>query len=133
MQVKLKEYFLDNKVRFLTSLHSPVSISKKELAFDEAQFGIDTIDIYVSLCFTYFIQNGLLDWKRLCNFTSYHQAECLGLNKGKIEGGYDAELIVFDEKSKKIINNQYSLYQNEEICGVITHSIINGKIITSDN
>ncbi|WP_291950748.1 amidohydrolase family protein [Campylobacter sp.] len=133
MQVKLKEYFLDNKVRFLTSLHSPVSISKKELAFDEAQFGIDTIDIYVSLCFTYFIQNGLLDWKRLCNFTSYHQAKFLGLNKGKIEVGYDADLIVFDEKSKKIINNQYSLYQNEEICGVITHSIINGKIITSDN
>ncbi|TWO27189.1 amidohydrolase family protein [Campylobacter insulaenigrae] len=132
-QTKLKEYFLDYKIKFLTSLHSPISISKKNLAFDEAKFGVDAIDMYVSLCFTYFVQNNLLSWKKLCDFTSYNQAKFLGLNKGKIAIGYDADFIIFDEKYKKIIDNEYSLYHNEEICGIVTHSVINGEIIKLNN
>ncbi|VEJ07450.1 dihydroorotase [Campylobacter lari] len=112
------------KITFLTSLHTP---SKKDLAFDEADFGVNAIAMYMSLCFTYLIKENVLTWKELCDFTSYNQAQFLGLNKGKIESGFDADLVVFDENYSF---NGEGLYINDILQGKVEKSFIAGKVFS---
>ncbi|EAJ1254467.1 metal-dependent hydrolase [Campylobacter lari] len=121
----LKKMLQDKKITFLSSLHSPSS--KKDLAFDEADFGINAISIYMSLCFTYLIKEGVLTWKELCEFSSYNQAQFLGLNKGKIEIGFDADLVVFDENTSF---KGKDLYQNDELKGKVCKHLIGGKVFS---
>ncbi|AJD02264.1 dihydroorotase, subgroup IIa [Campylobacter lari] len=113
------------KITFLTSLHTPST--KKDLAFDEADFGVNAIAMYMSLCFTYLIKENVLTWKELCDFTSYNQAQFLGLNKGKVESGFDADLVVFDENYSF---NGEGLYINDILQGKVEKSFIAGKVFS---
>ncbi|MBT0828188.1 metal-dependent hydrolase [Campylobacter lari] len=123
--VSLKKLLQDKKITFLSSLHTPST--KKDLAFDEADFGVNAIAIYMSLCFTYLVKEGILTWKELCGFTSYNQAQFLGLNKGKIELGFDADLVVFDEK---LSFKGEGLYANDILQGKVEKSFIAGKVFS---
>ncbi|WP_139470883.1 metal-dependent hydrolase [Campylobacter armoricus] len=114
----------NGNITFLTSLHTPSS--RKDLAFDEADFGINAIAMYMSLCFN-LVKEGFLTWKELCDFTSYNQAQFLGLNKGKIEIGYDADLVVFDENTSY---NGKDLYKNDTLEGKVIKHFIKGKVFS---
>ncbi|EAI5466958.1 metal-dependent hydrolase [Campylobacter lari] len=121
----LKKLLQDKKITFLSSLHTPST--KKDLAFDEADFGINAIAMYMSLCFTYLVKEGILTWKELCDFTSYNQAQFLGLNKGKIELGFDADLVVFEEN---LSFKGEGLYANDTLQGKVEKSFIAGKVFS---
>ncbi|EAK0822903.1 metal-dependent hydrolase [Campylobacter lari] len=123
--ISLKKLLQNKKITFLSSLHTPST--KKDLAFDEADFGVNAIAMYMSLCFTYLVKEGILTWEELCDFTSYNQAQFLGLNKGKIELGFDADLVVFDEK---LSFNGEGLYVNDILQGKVEKSFIAGKVFS---
>ncbi|AJC85132.1 dihydroorotase, subgroup IIa [Campylobacter peloridis] len=121
----LQKMLKNQEISFLSSLHSPKT--NKNLAFDEAGFGIDSINSYASLCFTYFVDNKILNWRELCDLTSFNQAKFLGLNKGKIEVGYDADLIIFDEN---ISTKGKGLYKNDTLKGKVKKHLINGEVFS---
>ncbi|TKX31392.1 metal-dependent hydrolase [Campylobacter aviculae] len=124
----LKEFLKEGKIQFLTSMHSPKSAYLKELAFDEAAFGIDGISDFISLCYTFFIKDGFLTWKELCNFTSKNPNEFLGLNAGVIEVGKDANLVLIDENEKNSTPKSL-LYKNDKLFGKIKMHMIKGRIL----
>ncbi|AJC86676.1 dihydroorotase, subgroup IIa [Campylobacter sp. RM16704] len=121
----LKKMLQDKKITFLTSMHTPST--KKDLAFDEADFGINAIAMHMSLCFTYLVKESVLTWKELCDLASYNQAQFLGLNKGKIEIGFDADFAVFDENHSF---NGEGLYVNNILQGRVEKSFIAGKVFS---
>ncbi|MBZ7963660.1 metal-dependent hydrolase [Campylobacter sp. 2457A] len=121
----LRTFLKEGKIQFLTSMHSPKSSSLKDLAFDEAAFGIDGISDFISLCYTFFIKNGFLTWKELCNFTSKNPSELLGLNAGVIEVGKDANLILVDE-NEEISTPKSPLYNNDKLFAKVKMHIIKG-------
>ncbi len=88
------------KIKFLSSLHSPKSITHKDVAFDDAGFGIDALGDYISLCYSFLVRGGDFSWQEVCEFASFNQAEFLGLNAGKIELGREANFVLFDENSR---------------------------------
>ena len=62
------------------------------------------------------------------------------MNKGKVDVGYDADLTVVDLNKEFRISNdwiksrsQWSPYDNLKIKGMPIHTIINGKIVMSEN
>ncbi|TKX34282.1 metal-dependent hydrolase [Campylobacter taeniopygiae] len=121
----LRTFLKEGKIQFLTSMHSPKSSSLKDLAFDEAAFGIDGISDFISLCYTFFIKNSFLTWKELCNFTSKNASELLGLNAGVIEVGKDANLILVDE-NEEISTPKSPLYNNDKLFAKVKMHIIKG-------
>ncbi|MBZ7935271.1 metal-dependent hydrolase [Campylobacter sp. B0100352/1] len=121
----LRTFLKEGKIQFLTSMHSPKSSSLKDLAFDEAAFGIDGISDFISLCYTFFIKNSFLTWKELCNFTSKNPSELLGLNAGVIEVGKDANLILVDE-NEEISTPKSPLYNNDKLFAKVKMHIIKG-------
>ncbi|TQR34595.1 dihydroorotase [Campylobacter sp. MIT 99-7217] len=122
----LKNALKEGKISFLSSLHSPKSLSLKDLAFDEAAYGIHSICEFISLCYSFLIKDKFMTWQELCKFTSLNPSEFLGLNSGKIEEGRLANLVLFDENaSLKAPKN--SLYANDELKGVVKAHFIKGE------
>ncbi|HHW4059471.1 TPA: metal-dependent hydrolase [Campylobacter coli] len=124
----LKQALKQEKIDFLSSLHSPKSISLKDLAFDEAAFGIHSICEFMSLCYTFLIKEGLLTWQNLCKVTSQNPSEFLGLNSGIIEVGKEANLVLFDE-NEEISAPKSSLYANDKLFGKVKLHLVKGEKI----
>lgn len=123
LQKSLKE----GKIHFLSAMHSPKSISLKDLAFDEAAFGIHSVSEYVSLCATFLVRSGLLSWRELCEYASFNGSRFLGLNSGRIAVGLDADLIVLDENAK-INPHPHCLYAKDELFGELKFHILGGEL-----
>ncbi|EAI2971525.1 metal-dependent hydrolase, partial [Campylobacter coli] len=121
----LKQALKQEKIDFLSSLHSAKSISLKDLAFDEAAFGIHSICEFMSLCYTFLIKEGLLTWQNLCKVTSQNPSEFLGLNSGIIEVGKEANLVLFDE-NEEISAPKSSLYANDKLFGKVKLHLVKG-------
>ncbi|EAJ3180432.1 metal-dependent hydrolase [Campylobacter coli] len=124
----LKQALKQQKIDFLSSLHSAKSISLKDLAFDEAAFGIHSICEFMSLCYTFLIKEGLLTWQNLCKVTSQNPSEFLGLNSGIIEVGKEANLVLFDE-NEEISAPKSSLYANDKLFGKVKLHLVKGEKI----
>ena len=121
---------VDGNVDILTSAHSPKSVLHKDVAFENAAFGIGCIEEYLSLCYTYLVKNGSISMKRLEELTSLKPAELLGsLDIGKVEAGYRADLVIFDEKKSFIVEDKTSLYYKDELYGKVITVIKDGAVV----
>ncbi|EOC7418772.1 amidohydrolase family protein [Campylobacter upsaliensis] len=116
------------KIRFLSAMHCPKSSNLKDLAFDEAAFGIRSICEYVSLCYSFLVQNDFISWEKLCEATSLNPAKFLKLNSGEIKEGKEANLILFDENvsTKAPLN---SLYSKDTLKGEVKHHLLKGEFV----
>ena len=116
------------KIRFLSAMHCPKSSNLKDLAFDEAAFGIHSICEYVSLCYNFLVQNDFISWEKLCEATSLNPAKFLKLNSGEIKEGKEANLILFDENvsTKAPLN---SLYSKDTLKGEVKHHLLKGEFV----
>lgn len=114
------------RIKFLSALHSPKSITHKDLAFDEASFGVDSLDEYMSLCSTFLVQKGVLDWRSLCELASLNSARFLGLKGGEIKEGAPANFVLFDEQAS-FQTSANSLYAKDKLKGAIQAHFLNGE------
>lgn len=127
----LKELAKGN-VDVLTSAHSPMSVGFKDVAFENAEFGIGSIEEYLSLCYTHLVKSDIIDMKRLVELVSSNPASIIELeNVGKIEVGYTADMVIFDDAKSKVVKDKTSLYNGDTIFGAVTKVFKNGNIVES--
>lgn len=124
----LKDALKEGKINFLSAMHSPKSISLKDLAFDEAAFGIHSICEFMSLCYTFLVKEGFLSWEELCKSTGLNPSRFLGLNGGEIKPGREASFVLFDE-TKGFKPNSNSLYAKDTLFGEVKHHILRGEVL----
>lgn len=124
----------DGTIDVISSDHKPNTIDSKLLEFDIASFGMSTFETAFKLSYTYLVHNGILTLQELVNKMSYNPSNILGINKGKITPGYDADLVMIDINSKDVINSKkflskakYSVYDGYETHVDITNTIIQGN------
>ncbi len=86
----------EGKIDLISSLHSPKSRVTKEVSFQEAAFGIDALAYLLPLVYTHFVDKGIIDMPKLTELLSANPACFLGEKLGKIEEGYEAQLLLFD-------------------------------------
>ncbi|WP_051505409.1 amidohydrolase family protein [Sulfurospirillum arcachonense] len=127
----LSELVLGN-IDALTSLHSPKSVTYKDVAFDDAAFGIGCIEEYLSLCYTHLVKSEMISMDRLLTLCSLNPAHIIDRDDiGKVEVGYKADLVIFDEKVSKIINDKSSLYNGDTLFGEVKKVLKDGVIVES--
>lgn len=119
---------LDSSISLLTCLQSDSYKSKKDQVFESASFGINALEHYFALGFSYLVQSGLITLSRFSELTSYAQARLLSLPKGALEVGLDADLIIVDLQESFCINDSFSPYNGESLSGVIKQVFISGKL-----
>lgn len=120
----LLERLKDGKIDVLTALHSPKSLLYKDVAFAEAKYGIDIIEDYLSICYTYLIKEGVIGWDKLASLLCEKPAEILGeANIGQISEGFDAHIILFDPRSSHEVEKSTSPYFGKILHGHIERVI----------
>lgn len=119
----------DGNIDILTSAHSPRSVLYKDVAFEEAAFGIGSIEEYLSLCYTYLVKPGHISMQHLIEMTSKKPAELLNMeNVGAIQEGFQADLILFDPSLEKKEEKISSIYKGEVLFGEVKKVIKNGEV-----
>lgn len=89
----------DGNADVLESDHAPHTIDEKDVDFDSAPSGLPGVETMYPI-FLYFAKKEIIKFQRLVSLISTKPAEILNVRKGKIEVGYDADLIVVDIKKE---------------------------------
>lgn len=108
---KLQELLKKGEIDKLTTLHKPNSPVNKEVAFDDAAYGCSALADALALYYTKLVKSELIDMQTLLKLTT---------DNAKIEVGADANLVLFDPTKSYTVNNADSLYNGEELFGVVS-------------
>jgi dihydroorotase len=125
----LMEALRGGKIDLLSSSHSPRSILYKDVAFEEAAYGIHAASDFLALAYTYLIAPNLISLERFIEMSSATPAKIMGLNKGRIEEGYDADIVLYDTNATTKITAKDSIYSGETLQGKVAMTIAKGEIV----
>jgi dihydroorotase len=127
-KLSLQESLKKGEIDILTSLHSPQSKVNKEVAFSDAAYGTEAIEEILPLYYTKLVKSGLVTLPELSKMISFTPAQMIKKNAGLIEVGRSADLVLFDVNAKNIVENEQSLYKNEELDGKIISVFVDGRL-----
>jgi len=96
LKYSLKKGYIDA----IATDHAPHSYEDK----CKGARGISGIETAYAICYTVLVKSGLIDLCRLSELMSAKPAEMLGVKKGDIRKGYDADLIFVDNNLEYEIN-----------------------------
>ncbi len=137
MSEKLWEELLQGRIDIVASDHAPHTMEEKEDEFNIAPAGIPEVETYVPI-FLYLVKQGKISMARAVEVLMERPGELLRVPKGKIEAGYDADLIVVDFKEVRKIRSRDLHYKcgwtpYENFYGVFPHRVyLRGEEIIED-
>ena len=117
--LELQNALKNSQIDCLTTLHQPSSPVNKEVAFYDAAYGCEALSDALPLYYTKLVSSGLISMTQLIKLTVSNPAKSIGLHKGKIQIGTKADLILFNPKMTKFVQNTQSLYNGEELNGEV--------------
>jgi len=111
--------------------HAPHTEEDKE----KGSPGLSGLETAFSVCYTSLVKEGHIDIKRLSGLLSGKSGRIMGIKKGKIEIGYDADLVLLDLDKKFIVDSSKFLskgkntpFEGMEFCGEVQMTIKAGEI-----
>lgn len=115
--------------------HAPHLLSEKDGTYRQAPSGLPTIQQSLPVLLTIAHDNEI-PLSRISSVFSEKAAELYGLNRGKIEKGYEADLVIFDYKKTFEVKNEdqkskcgWTPYAGETLRGEIKAVYIDGNKI----
>ncbi len=88
----------DGTIDAIASDHAPHAKEKKMQELDQAPFGIVGLETALGLVITKLIEPGHLDWPAAIQKMTINPAHILGINKGTLKIGADADITIIDPK-----------------------------------
>jgi dihydroorotase len=88
----------DGTIDAIASDHAPHAKEKKMQELDQAPFGIVGLETSLALVITKLIEPGHLDWPTAIRKMSLNPARILGIDKGTLQIGADADVTIIDPK-----------------------------------
>ncbi|MDR0522743.1 MAG: dihydroorotase [Planctomycetaceae bacterium] len=86
----------DGTIDVIASDHAPHAVEKKMRELDQAPFGIIGLETSLPVIVTKLVRTGILDWKTVVEKMTINPARILGIPKGTLQIGADADITVFD-------------------------------------
>jgi dihydroorotase len=131
----LKEAVGDGLVDALATDHAPHLQSEKELEFLTAPFGIASLECALALYVKALIEPGILDWPGLIRLMTEKPAKIIGIDKGTLSKGKQADVTIIDPQVEyKIdVNTFHSKsrncpYHGWTVKGKVEKTIVGGEI-----
>lgn len=115
----LQKALKNGEIDILTTLHQPSSPLNKEVAFFDAAYGCESLRDALSLYYTKLVKTGLISMSELVALSVKNSADSVGIDRGVIEVGAAASLVLFNTQQSYRVENLGSLYHNEELQGVV--------------
>ncbi len=132
----LKRGLADGTIDCLASDHAPHSREEKELEFLYAPFGLIGVETALGLYIKALIEPAVLDWPALIAKMTVNPARVLGIDKGHLSLGADADVTLIDPHRTWTVDVE-SFYSKSRNCpyhgwalqGKAVGAIVAGRII----
>ena len=123
----------DGTIDMIATDHAPHSADEKAKGITEAPSGIIGLETSLALGITSLVKQGHLSLVELMKKMSLNPAKIYGLDKGTLEIGKDADLVIFDTEKTWIPTNYFSKATNTpftgiELSGEVLMTICGGEI-----
>ncbi len=134
------EGLVDGTIDVISTGHSPDTIQRKQVEFDNASFGISALETAFGLSYDALVKTNILTLEQLVEKMSSTPAEILRLHlKGEIKVGSDADLIIVDvDNEYKVDASQfsskakYSPVDGKSLYGKVVCTILSGNLAYLD-
>jgi dihydroorotase len=90
----------DGTIDVIASDHAPHAAEKKMRELDQAPFGIIGLETSLAVIITKFVRLGILDWSTVAQKMALNPAKILGIPKGTLAIGADADITIVDPDVK---------------------------------
>ncbi len=131
----LKEAIAEGLIDALVTDHGPHLQSEKELEFLAAPFGIASLECALALFVKALIEPGILDWPGLIRLMTEKPAKIIGVDKGTLGVGKQADVTIIDPKAEYEIDVNRFLsksrncpYHGWKVVGKVEKTIVGGEI-----
>ena len=123
----------DGTIDMIATDHAPHSVEEKAKSITEAPSGIIGLETSLALGITSLVKPGHLSVVELIKKMSLNPAMIYGLDKGTLNVGKDADLVIFDTEQCWTPETYYSKATNtpftgKELCGKVCMTICGGEI-----
>ena len=133
-RVSLVQGVNDEIIEVIVSDHKPEDEESKRLTFSKAATGASGIETLASLVFELFHNKSIKLNKLIASITS-NPAKILGINKGTLQKGRDADLCVIDINKPWTVNkdqlkskSKNTPVENRKLQSQVVKTVINGEI-----
>jgi dihydroorotase len=135
----IKEGLSDGTIDAIASDHAPHTENEKEIEFDRAEFGVVGLETELGASIGELIDTGLMDWAGLVKKLSQNPAKILGIDKGTLSAGSDADIVVVDpdkewlvEKKALHSKSKNSAFLGRKLKGKAVYTVCAGKVVYKD-
>ena len=124
----------DGTIDVISSDHKPNTIDSKDVEFELASFGISSLETAFSVAYTHLVDTKVITLEQLIEKMCYNPSHILSINKGNIQVGADADIMIFDPTEEYTVDaksfkskGKYSPYHGTKLKGKIRYTIVNGR------
>lgn len=126
---------LDGTLDCVATDHAPHAREKKEREIDIAPFGVTGLETALSVIATHLIQPGILTWPQAIEKMSTNPAKIIGIPKGTLALGADADVIIIDPNHRWTVTPDEfrsqsinSPYIGHELLGRVMVALVGGRV-----
>ncbi len=132
----VKDGLRDGTIDVIATDHAPHTQEEKDVEYNYAPFGMVGLETAVGLAFKELVIPGILSVEELVQKMSVNPALILGLDKGHLTPGSDADITIIDPNLKEIVDvkkfaskAKNSPYDGWELKGLPVATIVGGKVV----
>ncbi len=138
--IAVQQGLKDGTIDVVASDHAPHTENEKEIEFERAEFGVIGLETELAVSITELVNKGLLDWTDLVKKLALNPAKILGIHKGTLGTGRDADIIIISPDQEWLVTKESflsksknSAFLGRKLKGVVEYTICSGKIVFSSS
>ena len=115
--------------------HAPHTFEEKNTSMKKAPFGIVGLETAACLTYTELVLQGYLTPMQMAEKMSYNPAQVIGLDRGDIQPGKVADIVIFDpeetyviDKSQFASKGRNTPFDGRKVTGKVKMTIVGGRI-----
>lgn len=131
----IREGLKNGVIDAIASDHAPHTENEKDIEFMAAEFGVIGLETILAGSITELVHTGLLDWPGLVKKLALNPAKILGINKGTLAAGSDADIVIVDPQKEWLVKKEdfvsqskNSAFLGRRLKGVVDYTVCAGKI-----
>lgn len=132
----LKAGLRDGIMDVISTDHAPHCVEEEQKPITEAPFGIVGFETAVPLTITNLVEPGYLTPLQMAEKMSYNPAKVIGIDKGTLNPGKMADVVIIDPKREYTIDaNRFvskgknTPFHGKTVRGKVMYTIVEGKIV----
>ncbi|MFA5004967.1 MAG: dihydroorotase [Candidatus Omnitrophota bacterium] len=132
----IKQGLRDGTIDVIASDHAPHTENEKNIEFERAEFGKIGLESGLVVSIMELVDKNVLGWAELVAKIALNPAKVLGIDKGTLSVGADADMVIVDadrefilEKKCIVSKSKNSPFIGRTVKGLVEYTICNGKIV----